>query len=66
MWESGLWDQAVWDAEQEWVTTSEWRSVSGSGQDIAVGVQVSSGAIPPLDCEVVRLDLTFEVAQVVS
>lgn len=66
LWDSGLWDQAIWDSAQELLVTARWKSVAGSGQDLAIGIQVASGANAPVDVEVIRFDLTYEVADVVT
>ena len=63
-WDNGIWGESVWDASRNEIVTGEWVSVGGSGHDIAIGYQVSSGANVPLDVELVRIDLTYTVAEV--
>lgn len=65
-WDSGLWDEAVWDAERGSVVTQRWQSVGGSGHVMAIGVQITSGSIEPLDIEIIRVDATIEISDIVS
>ena len=66
LWEVGLWDQAIWGEGVGEVVTGVWKSLGGSGQDVSVCVQVSSGDISPLDTEIIRIDATLETAGVIS
>jgi hypothetical protein len=63
-WDNGIWGESVWDASRNEIVTGDWVSVGGSGHDIAIGYQVSSGANVPVDVELVRIDLTYTVAAV--
>lgn len=63
-WDNATWDTSVWDAEQGDIVVGDWVSVGGSGHDIAIGAQIASGAIVPLDAELVRVDLTYTVGEV--
>lgn len=65
-WDIGLWDEAVWDAERGTVITQRWQSVGGSGHVMAIGVQITSGSVDPLDIEIIRVDATVEIADIVS
>lgn len=65
-WDNGIWDESVWDSQRNSVVEQYWRSVGGSGYAASVVVQVTSGAIVPLDVEIVRMDLTYEIADIVS
>lgn len=66
LWGTAIWDVSTWGNEALEVITSEWRSLGGSGHDVSVCVQVTSGSIPPLDVELLRMDATFETAGTVS
>lgn len=66
LWGSGIWDISTWGREASDIVTGEWRSIGGSGHDVSVCVQVTSGSLPPLDTELIRMDATFEVAGIVS
>jgi hypothetical protein len=66
LWNAGLWDQAVWDADRSTYYSAVWRSVGGSGGDVSVGVQVSSGSLAPVDAELVRIDLLYETADLMT
>lgn len=66
LWGTGEWGTSTWGAEGADIVTSEWRSVGGSGHDVSVCVQVTSGDVSPLDVELIRVDATFETAGLVS
>lgn len=66
LWGTGIWNETTWGLETSDIVTSEWRSVGGSGHDVSVCVQVTSGSLPPLDVELIRIDATFETAGLVS
>ena len=66
LWETGTWEESVWNADRFSVVEAGWRSVGGSGQDVSLSYQVTSGGVTPIDVEIVRLDLTIETADIVS
>jgi hypothetical protein len=64
------WDTATWD-QDDWAEGNEghqflerWEPVSGHGKVLAVQVQLTSAATRKLDCELVSIDMTFSVGQV--
>jgi hypothetical protein len=66
LWDASVWNQATWGGRQSLTTTGDWVSVGGAGSDLSVGVQGSSGLPVPVDIEIIRLDVTYEVAGVGS
>lgn len=66
IWGAGEWGQSVWGADSPQVISQNWRSVAGLGYACAVSFQVTSGSVAPLDAELIRIDATFETAEVVS
>lgn len=65
-WNVGLWGVAVWNDTRMTVVDQDWQSLGGLGYMGTLSYQVTSGALVPLDAELVRLDLTFTVADIVS
>lgn len=68
----GSWDVSDWDAT-DWGTfgdsrriSDDWHDVSGQGRALAVQLQMTSGSSARLNCELVSVDLTFSVGDVVS
>lgn len=59
-WDVGTWDQSVWSEPSSVRIKAEWTSVSGFGSALAAAFQLTSGAIAPLDEEIVRLELVYE------
>ena len=56
----------MWDAQRGTVITQRWQSVGGYGHVMAIGVQITSGSVDPLDIEIIRVDATVEIADIVS
>lgn len=65
-WGNAIWGQSVWGAQQQTIVTEEWKSIAGSGYAVSLVLQVTSGAVVPLDVELVRMDLTYEAADIIS
>ena len=65
-WGSGVWGTSVWGVSSTPTTQKKWQSVGGSGEALAPGYQLTSGSTVPLDAEIVRLDLTYELADIVT
>lgn len=63
-WDNGIWGEAVWDANRSDVVTGDWVSIGGSGHDVAVGVQITSGSVSPIDEELIRIDVTYTTGDV--
>jgi hypothetical protein len=65
-WGTAVWGQATWGAVTPTVMSQEWRSVSGIGYSVAVSFQVTSGALTPIDAELIRLDLAYTPAEIIT
>jgi hypothetical protein len=68
---SGTWGTAIWGADtwgqaRKQIVVQEWRSVSGSGGALAPSIQITSGASVPPTVDLVRIDLTFDTADIVT
>lgn len=66
VWDAGQWGLSIWDADSPQVISENWRSIGGLGYSCSVSFQVTSGSIPPLDAELIRIDATYTTAEVVS
>ena len=66
VWDSGTWDVSVWSSPQDKIMQMQWHSVGGTGYALAPSLQVTSGATVPLDVEIIKSDVTYQVAQIVS
>lgn len=60
-WDNATWGGSTWNAARNSIVTSDWASVGGAGHDISIGAQITSGQIPPIDAEIVRIDFTYSV-----
>lgn len=65
-WGTGIWGVSVWGAVRERKAFATWRSTHGQGYTIAPLYRVTSGAIDVPDFELVRIDVTYEVGDIVS
>lgn len=65
-WDNAIWNQSTWDAESGSFIVQNWVSVGGSGARMAPSVQLTSGSSIPLDSELVGVDVTYSVADIVS
>lgn len=65
-WGTGLWGQAKWSSASVRKTFSKWFSAGGSGDKVGVAVQFTSGDSSPIDVEIVEVELTYTVADIVT
>ncbi|GMB80542.1 hypothetical protein NN6n1_13240 [Shinella zoogloeoides] len=65
-WDVGIWDDATWSEPTASIIKQQWVPVSGYGNALSIALQLTSGAITPLDEEIIRIDLTYEVADIVT
>jgi hypothetical protein len=66
VWGAAVWGESVWGADLPEIISQEWRSISGMGYVGSLSLQITSGAVAPLDAEVVRLETLFTTAEMVS
>ena len=65
-WGSGVWGQSVWGGTNPNVFNANWKSLSGSGYYISAAYQVTSGGAVPLDVEIVHIELSYTMGEVVT
>lgn len=65
-WDVGIWGQATWGESVVPKVQQNWTSASGYGYAMAPGFQLTSGAVTPLDAEIIRLELLTETADIVT
>lgn len=66
VWGSSIWGQSAWGESAGEIVTSNWKSLGGSGRDVSVAFQVSSGDLVPIDVELIRLVANFEICGMIS
>ncbi len=66
LWGTGVWGQSVWGSTTPETINQQWRSVSGIGYAMSLGYRVTSGQISPLDVELIRLEMTYTEAAVIT
>lgn len=65
-WGTAVWGTDIWASTLPTGMNIEWVSVSGIGYSMAPGLQITSGNVVPLDTEVIRMELTFNTADIVT
>jgi hypothetical protein len=66
VWDSGIWGVSTWSNDVSQVVTQQPVSISGTGYALSLGYQVSSASIAPLDAEMIRLEMTYETAEILT
>jgi hypothetical protein len=66
IWGAGVWGTSQWGTAAQKSTFQEWRSIGGGGYSVAPAVQISSGSIIPPDVELVAIDMTYDLADIVT
>jgi len=61
-----VWGQFNWGSTSAKDVQQNWRNQFGTGEVVSAGIQITSGAIVPLDCEVIRTDVLFTVGDPVT
>lgn len=66
VWGTGIWGQSVWGAASSPSTQQNWKSLSGMGYALAPCLQITSGSVAPLDAQIVRVEMTYDMADLVT
>lgn len=66
VWGVGIWGTSKWGKLATKRSFIEWSSIGGSGYAISPGIQISSGGISPPDVELVSIDVTFDMGDIVT
>lgn len=65
-WGSGIWGQAVWGSAIPTVINQGWHSTGGTGYALSMSYRVTSGSVTPLDDELIRMEMLYTTAEVVT
>lgn len=66
IWGSAIWGSGIWGAIADTVLNEDWVSLAGTGYTGSIAYQVTSGAVAPLDTEIIRVEVTFTTGELVS
>lgn len=66
VWGGGVWDESLWETTEEPNVYRQWQSVGGSGCSIAPGIQITSGSLAPADVELVQVEMTYDIGDIVT
>jgi hypothetical protein len=65
-WGVGIWGVSEWGDVGTLKTYMNWESVGGTGYAFAPDIQTTSGSIVPLDTEVIRIEVSYDLADIVT
>ena len=65
-WGTAIWGESSWGAGISTTISQKWQSIGGTGYAISAAVKITSGAVVPIDPEIIRLDVTYQVGDLVS
>jgi hypothetical protein len=66
LWGAAIWGESPWGELRERKTFKGWQSTFGTGTALAAAVQITSGSVAPPDIDLVRIDMTYETADIVT
>ncbi|MDR7032434.1 hypothetical protein [Mesorhizobium sp. BE184] len=66
VWGVGIWGQSTWGSPLPTLINQKWRSVGGLGYACSVSLQLTSGDPVPTDAEIIRVELTYQTAEIVT
>ena len=66
LWGVAVWGESPWGELRERFSFERWQSTFGTGSVLAPAVQITSGSIAPPDIDLVRIDMTYETADIVT
>lgn len=66
LWGTGIWGTSIWGGAAEKIMNQKWHSFGPGGYVCSVSYQVTSASIQPLDVEIVRSEMLFTTAELVT
>lgn len=66
LWGSAVWGQSRWGDARDQVVFAKWRSVYGTGMALTPALQITSGNLAPPDVELVRIEITYDLADIMT
>ncbi len=64
-WDVGLWDVMLWGTTSQASSYQSWRVTPQVGFVISPALQVTSGAVTPIDTEIVQIDVAYTISDVI-
>lgn len=65
-WGAGVWGESVWGKGANPVISEKWQSIGNMGYACSLSFQITSGSITPIDAELIRLEMTYTNAALVT
>lgn len=65
-WGTAVWGEFAWGQEPTLGIVQRWTSVGNEGYALAPALLLTSGSLQPLDAEIVRIEATYTIAEIVT
>lgn len=65
-WGGGIWGEASWGGAAPTIFNAGWKSMGGSGYYVSACYQVTSGSDVPLDVEIIHLEMSMTMGEIVT
>lgn len=65
VWGGAIWGESTWGGAAVKQTFGGWQSTPLNGDVLSPALQITSGGVAPLDVEIVRIDVTYQPAEVI-
>lgn len=66
VWGQGIWGQSVWSDNLPRILSDNWQSLGGIGYNASVSCQITSGALQPVDGEVISCEVLYDTGESIS
>lgn len=66
VWGSGIWGSSQWVESLPRLVIDDWTSLGGVGYSGSLAYQATSGAVQPLDLEIIRAEAVFDTAEIIT
>jgi hypothetical protein len=66
VWGGAVWGSSTWGSTKEKRIQQAWTSVGGLGYALAPSLQITSGSLVPLQTEIIDVEVTFELSDIVA
>lgn len=66
LWGTGTWGTSIWGAVTPEYINQQWKSIGGVGYTVSLSCQITSGSDAAIDAEIIRWDMTYTDAGLVT
>lgn len=66
VWGGAVWGSSTWGSNKQKRIQQAWTSVGGLGYSLAPSLQITSGSLVPLSTEIIDVEVTYNVSDIVA